>query len=63
MNHPMSNHQIGQATHREYEAKYGSRFAEGGHQDRPARRISSQKWVLGVSGVAVSFLLALSLLF
>lgn len=63
MNHPMSNHQIGQATHREYEAKFGSRSPGGDRPHQTARRVITPKWVLGVSGVSASVIAVLTLLF
>ena len=50
---PWSNHQIGQATHREYEAKYGHHFL--GDETRPETfgSFSRHKLALTLSGLSV----------
>jgi hypothetical protein len=61
---PLSNHELGQATHREYEAKYGHRYmGEVTRQESPSPA-SRVKLVLAVSGsAAVAVLAAVSFLF
>lgn len=54
MNHPLSNHQIGQATHREYEAKYGNHYRGDKPQQETANPFSRHKLVLALSGLSVT---------
>ncbi len=50
---PLSNHQIGQATHREYEAKYGNHHRANETQQEAVSPLSRDKLVLALSGLSV----------
>ncbi len=54
MNHPISNHQIGQATHREYEARFGSQHVEGGVRQDKINPTSWHTRVLAFGGLSVT---------
>ena len=48
---PIINHQIGQATHREYEAKYGNRYqGNDDSQQEATGPFSHHKLALALSG-------------
>jgi hypothetical protein len=61
---PLSNHQIGQATHREYEAKYGNRFMGDEPQRESVRPLARHKLALALSGLSVTaVIVTLTMLF
>lgn len=51
---PWSNHQIGQATHREYEAKYGNRYWENESRGETIRSFGQHKLALALSGLSAT---------
>lgn len=58
---PISNHEIGQATHREYEATYGNRYSGEVQPKDFAGSNNRVKLFLAVSGsTAVAILAAIS---
>jgi len=60
---PLGNHQLGQAQHREYEAKYGNHYS-GDDNDKSGSPVSQNKVVLAVSSASLAALvLALARLF
>jgi hypothetical protein len=61
---PMSNHMIGQATHREYEAKYGNRYRGEEARKETTPKVIRRKLVLALSGVSViGAIVSLNILF
>lgn len=50
---PFSNHLIGQATHREYEAKYGNRYQGEETRQEAVRPVIRRKLVWALSGLSV----------
>ena len=61
---PISNHQIGQATHHEYEAKYGNRYRGNESQQETVNPFGQHKLVLALSGLSViGVIVALAFLF
>lgn len=50
---PINNHQLGQDTHREYEAKYSNRYNVDDSQQKTVSPFSRQKLALALSGVSV----------
>ena len=64
MNHPLSNHQIGQATHREYEAKYGNHYRGDENRQEAVSPFGRHKLLPALSGLSVAgVIIALAFLF
>ncbi len=51
---PWSNHQIGQAQHREYEAKYGNSYDGEGSQKEGHSPLSQHKMALALSSASLT---------
>jgi hypothetical protein len=50
---PLNNHQIGQATHREYEANYGNHYVGDESAQETVSLFSHHKLVLTVGGLSI----------
>lgn len=55
---PLLNEQLGQATHREYEAKYGRQYSSKDEENAPIIHESWQKLAIAAGSIATLIILA-----
>ena len=61
---PLSNHQIGEDTHREYEGKYGNRYGGDKPQQETVSSFGRNTLILTLGGLSVmGVIIALTFLF